>query len=132
MSHRIWRSAALATSVLLAGCGGCPWITLSNLQVTPAMSCLALQLADSSGTAPSTGCVDPVVFGHNSCADALVVPAHDNVTGMALTFQPGEDILIEVPNERAVRDHGDDFTVAAMLGSSSVTITFHASGGIDR
>jgi len=113
-----------------SGCGGCPWTQLSDLVVTPDTPCLDLQLADSSGNAPSTGCVDPVVYGQNNCTDALVVPAQFTTTGVDQTFQPGANIVLEVQADSSTRDHGDNFAIAAMLGADPVTISFHASGGI--
>jgi hypothetical protein len=128
MSKLSWLAVIALVGPFSSGCGGCPWTKLSDLVVTPDTPCLDIHLADSSGTGPSTGCVDPVIYGQNNCSDALVI---EGTTNGEQTFNPGDSFVIEVPLETSTPDHGDDFVIVASLGTDLVQISFHASGGTD-
>ena len=118
--------------MFVSACGGCPWTKISAIETTPNAQCLSLHDAGSSGNAPSTGCVSPVLLGHNSCTTALVIPATATTSGVELTFQPGEDIQFEVPLDIAeyhANNNSDryDWSIAAQLGGQATTIAFHGS-----
>ena len=127
-----WKSLTLVLvvpllSVLLAGCGGCPWTEVSDVTVRPAKPCLELRVADASGRGDSTGCVDPVLVGKNSCSDTLLLPAEHAGERKEGIFGPGEKVVFEVAFEKAEEREPDryEYSIPGRLGEESVTITFH-------
>lgn len=129
--RRHFKSFLVASAILStnAGCGGCPWITTSDAEVSDNATCLDLDVADGSGNPPSSSCVDPVVFGTNGCAVDLVVPAEFSTTGEEVTVAPGGAIELEVPLFSGDYDKDEDrytFLIAAQLGDDPVAITFTA------
>jgi hypothetical protein len=129
---RFPRSGLLIVASLLAtnaGCGGCPWVTTSDAEVSDNAACLDLDVADGSGDEPSTGCVDPVVFGTNNCNAELIVPAEFSATGQELVIAPGGAVAIEVPLSVGEYDEDEErytFLLAAELGDEPISITFTA------
>jgi hypothetical protein len=118
--------------MIVPACGGCPWTSISSITTSPDVQCLGLHTAGSSGQAPSTGCVNPVVLGHNNCSGPLVIPASVTTAAMDLTFQPSEDIQFEVPLGIATyhaNNNSDryDWSIIAQLGGQPLTIGFHGS-----
>ncbi len=131
MSRNVVAAALLAGA--FAACGGCPWTQLSAVAITPAQPCLTVTTADSSGTAPSAGCVSPVLIVHNGCADALTFPAVDAEDGAVHVIAAGADGTIEVPIGIATSQHpinnADryDWMLDATLGATPIVLAFHAS-----
>lgn len=117
--------------LLLPACGGCPWTQISAIASSPATSCLQLTDAGGGGDPPSTGCVDPVLLGHNGCSGTLVIPASATTAGTELTFPAGAAVQFEVPLAIAAYhpdQHSDryDFAIAAQLDGQPLTLTFTA------
>ena len=114
--------APLAAAPALGGCGGCPWISNSEVTVTPAAACLVIEAAGSGDD-----CVDPNLHGTNTCDDTLTISAAQ------LGPEATEDVVIaagdtfdfEIAFERG-EDRGEqyDWSVAAMLGDQPITISF--------
>lgn len=111
----------------LSACGGCPWTETSEVTIDPATACLALQVADSSGTPPSTGCVNPVLYGQNGCGETLTIPAAWSATGADAVFDAGAEVETEIDlGSTAAQDGVYEFAVSATMGGDPITIWFTA------
>ncbi|TNF38456.1 MAG: hypothetical protein EP329_00330 [Deltaproteobacteria bacterium] len=107
------------------GCGGCPWIGHSAVVVTPDVACLQLAIANGSGDAPSTGCVNPVLYGENTCAEALVLPASHALDGQEVTVAAGTSFAFEVDLGACVIENDGYYAgIPAALGADAVLIEF--------
>jgi len=115
----------LSAALLLSACGGCPWTSHSDITVTPEASCLEIAIANSSGDAPSTGCVDPVIYGTNACTTTLVLPAEYASDLQAVEVAPGQSFVYEVDLGHC-EEVGDRFDAAipATLDGSEITLSF--------
>jgi len=123
-------TAALVVPVsapVLAGCGGCPWTSSSDVDVSPEATCLDLEVSDGDRHLPNGegGCVNPILFGTNNCAEPLTLPATDTTGDDAVVVQPGASFEIAVPLDRATTSGDDyDFVISATLGSDAISIAF--------
>jgi|GEM_PF-2989675 len=133
MTSTLRRLAHLTVSMTLiapmlvtaTGCGGCPWIGHSAVVVTPDVACLDLEIASGSGDAPSTGCVNPVLFGENACGEALVLPASHALDGQEVTVTAGTSFAFEIDlGACAVENDGYYAGVPAALGDTDILIEF--------
>lgn len=112
---------------LQVGCGGCPWVDSSSATVTPATACLQVEISKGDRHLPDGdgGCVTPIVFGTNTCGEALTFAADVTTAGSDVVVAPGEAFEVGIPLDSSTPD-GDDyaFAVPAKLGTADLTITF--------
>ena len=113
-----------------SGCirmGGCPWTEHGEVTIKPKTSCLDLHLADASGVAPSTGCVNPVLYGKNNCESALSLPKDFSTNKKELTVEKGKSFNFEISYYDVCKVVANDrchITMPANLGDKKITIEF--------
>lgn len=107
--------------------GGCPWVSLSEVAITPAASSACLTVRASQG---SGGCVNPALEIVNSCSEAFFLEdpclAPDAAAGEKVA--PGARASVVVPVSCG-KDEGDKFGFAlkSHLGSEGTSLAFTAA-----
>lgn len=118
----------LSIFLVMSGCdggGGCPWTSHGKVLVTPPEACLNLSVAGADGQAPSTGCVNPVLFGYNNCDVSLTLPGSMSVDSKDKVVKSGAAFTFEV-SLNTCKQNGEDFhaRIPATLGKNGIVIEF--------
>jgi hypothetical protein len=116
-------STAAVVSMPLQACGGCPprgsHPSASNLTVTPAEACLALQVQTSTCSNAEAA----LILGTNQCTDALSVPDYDGDSG-GLISTGGSISLNPFPSSDTLTPPAGHYTVSGTLGTTPIVIAF--------
>jgi hypothetical protein len=111
----------------LAGClrglGGCSFNESSDVTAPAAAACVTIAATDGSGAddpdAPGdAGCVVPMLYGVNGCAETL------RFSAAPLVVPPGERFALEVLEAPVESGGRDVYTVPATIGDTAVAFGF--------
>lgn len=116
-----------STAFVHVACGGCPWVDSSAAVITPATPCLELEISKGDRHLPDGegGCVSPIVFGTNTCSEALTFAAEDITAEQDIIVQPGQPFEVAIPLDSSMPDGKNyAFVVPAKLGAADLSIAF--------
>lgn len=119
--------AYFAGAAAQTGCGGCPWTQSSDPVVTPATACLEVSASDGDRHLPNGdgGCVNPILYGTNKCADPVTFPGAQLTTGADVVVASGADFEVAVDLVNGTLSGGVySFSVPITIGATSATIQF--------
>jgi hypothetical protein len=115
----------LLFSSLLTACGDpqCGPTTYSSLTITPASSCLTVDLP--TPLTEREPCTGTIVTIHNACSDAFVVDSNSagDISDLLTEIAPGTDAEVDA-NVGTKTSKVTPYTVRGTLGAQSVTISF--------
>lgn len=120
-------AALAAAPLLVTGCGGCPWIRSSEITLEPATPCLEIEASDGDSSTPSGdgGCVNPILFGKNSCAEPVTFLAASTGTEDDIVVEPGAKFELAVSLDKSTEaDDTYTFEVDALVGDAPLKLTF--------
>ncbi|MFO0587469.1 MAG: hypothetical protein U0441_08015 [Polyangiaceae bacterium] len=119
--------AVFGGTAVQTGCGGCPWTSSSDPVVTPKTACLEVNASDGDRHLPNGdgGCVNPILYGTNKCADAVTFPGSQLSGGADVVVAAGATYEVAVDLAAGTLSGGVySFSVPITVGSSSATIQF--------
>lgn len=119
--------AVFGGTATTTGCGGCPWTSSSDPVVTPATACLEVSASDGDRHLPNGdgGCVNPILYGTNKCAEAVTFPGSQLSTGADVVVAAGATYEVAVDLAAGTLSGGVySFSVPITIGAGAATITF--------
>ncbi|MDC0674339.1 hypothetical protein [Nannocystis radixulma] len=117
----------VAAPLLATGCGGCPWTSSSDATLAPATECLEIEVSDGDRHLETGegGCVDPILFGTNTCAEPVTFVAASFGVEADIVVAPGEEFEFVISlNEGEHEGEAYSFELDALRGDTSFTVSF--------
>jgi hypothetical protein len=117
----------VAAPLLATGCGGCPWTSSSDATLAPATECLEIEVSDGDRHLETGegGCVDPILFGTNTCAEPVTFVAASFGAEADIVVAPGEEFEFAINlDEGELSDDVYSFELEALRGDTAITVSF--------